>query len=97
MRDPKKIVRMALTTEKSTSLRTEQNKYVFMVDKKANKIEIKIAVEQLFKVKVKGVRTMNMRGKVKRLGRFEGKRPDWKKAIVELQAGETIEQLVQPT
>ncbi|MCJ7507677.1 MAG: 50S ribosomal protein L23 [candidate division Zixibacteria bacterium] len=97
MRDPKKIVRMALTTEKSTNLRTEQNKYVFMVDNKANKIEIKKAVEQLFKVKVKRVRTMNVRGKVKRVGRFEGKRPDWKKAIVELQAGETIEQLVQPT
>jgi large subunit ribosomal protein L23 len=97
VRDPKKIVRRALTTEKSTNLRTDQNKYVFMVDNKANKIEIKRAVEQLFEVKVKGVRTMNVRGKVKRLGRFEGKRPDWKKAIVELQAGETIEQLVQPT
>jgi large subunit ribosomal protein L23 len=96
VKDPKDIVKMALTTEKSTNLRADQNKYVFIVDNKANKIEIKRAVEQLFKVKVKDVHTMNMRGKVKRLGRFEGKRPDWKKAIVELRSGETIEQLVQP-
>ena len=97
MKDPRSIIKTAIITERSTNLRSEQNKYVFVVDVKANKIEIKKAVEQLFKVKVREVRTMNMHGKVKRLGRFEGKRPDWKKAIVQLHPGETIEQLVQPT
>ena len=97
MKDPKKIIKMALNTERSATLRAGQNRYTFVVDRNANKTEIKRAVEQLFKVKVKDVSTMNMHGKVKRMGRFEGKRPDWKKAIVRLNPGETIEQLVQAT
>ncbi len=97
MKDPRTIIKTALTTERSANLRTGENKYVFAVDRHANKIEIKKAVEQLFGVKVEHVTTMIAHGKVKRLGRFMGKRPDWKKAVVKLHAGETIEQLVQST
>jgi large subunit ribosomal protein L23 len=91
MRDPRKIIRIPLVSEKSTSMRINENKYVFKVDKKANKLEIKRAIEELFKVEVEDVATMMMHGKPKRLGRFEGRRPDWKKAIVRLKKGETIE------
>jgi large subunit ribosomal protein L23 len=85
------IIINPLVTEKSTIQREGQNQYSFKVDKRANKIEIKEAVERLFKVKVKEVRTVTMRGKVKRLGRRFGKRPDWKKAIVTLKEGDRIE------
>jgi large subunit ribosomal protein L23 len=78
-------------TEKGTKLRTKENKYLFVVDKNSNKLEIKRAVEDLFKVRVKKVTTMNQHGKLKRMGRFEGRRADWKKAIVQLMSGETIE------
>jgi len=91
MREPREIIRIPLVSEKSTSMRINENKYVFKVDKKANKLEIKRAVEELFKVKVEDVATMVMHGKPKRLGRFEGRRPDWKKAVVRLKKGETIE------
>ncbi len=67
-------------------------KYTFAVNKAANKIEIKKAVEEIFGVKVESVNTMNMLGKTKRMGRYEGKRPNWKKAIVKLTAdSKTIE------
>jgi len=91
MREPRKIIRIPLVSEKSTNMRINENKYVFKVDKKANKLEIKRAIEELFKVNVEDVTTMIMHGKPKRLGRFEGRRPDWKKAIVRLKKGETIE------
>jgi large subunit ribosomal protein L23 len=91
MREPRKIIRIPLVSEKSTNMRVNENKYVFKVDKKANKLEIKKAIEELFKVKVEDVTTMMMHGKPKRLGRFEGRRTDWKKAIVRLKKGETIE------
>jgi len=91
MNDPRKIIRMPLISEKSTNLRLDQNKYVFEVDRKANKLQIKEAVEELFGVKVEDVTTMMMHGRPKRLGRFEGRRPDWKKAMVKLKKGETIE------
>jgi large subunit ribosomal protein L23 len=68
-----------------------EGKYVFVVDKKANKIEIAKAVAEIFKVKVVSVNTANVTGKKKRVGRTVGKRPDYKKAIVKLAAGETIE------
>jgi large subunit ribosomal protein L23 len=61
------------------------------VAKTANKIEIKQAIEQLFRVTVLDVRTLRVRGKTKRLGRFQGRRPDWKKAVATLKEGETIE------
>lgn len=91
MIDPRKIIIMPLVSERSTGLRADQNKYVFEVDQKANKLQIKKAVEGLFKVKVERVTTMMMYGRPKRLGRFEGRRSDWKKAIVKLRKGEIIE------
>ena len=84
------IIIRPLITEKSTALMAE-GKYVFEVAKAANKIEIAKAVSEIFKVKVEGVNTINVTGKVKRMGRFIGKRSDYKKAIVKRAAGETIE------
>ena len=91
MREVHDIVLSPLVTEKSTIQREGQNQYSFKVDKRANKIEIKDAVERLFKVKVKDVKTFTVRGKVKRLGRRSGKRPDWKKAIVTVKEGDRID------
>jgi large subunit ribosomal protein L23 len=91
MKEPQQIIRRPLITEKSTQQKEESRQYVFEVDPKANKIEIKAAVEQLFKVKVTKVRTLNVLGKIKRLGRRYGKRPDWKKAIVTLKEGDRID------
>ena len=91
MREIHDIIISPLVTEKSTIQREGQNQYSFKVNKKANKIEIKGAVERLFKVKVREVRTATVRGKVKRLGRRFGKRPDWKKAIVTVKEGDRID------
>ncbi|MCX8117935.1 MAG: 50S ribosomal protein L23 [Desulfobacterota bacterium] len=91
MKEPQKIILRPLITEKSTFQKEEARQYAFEVDRHANKIEIKEAVEHLFKVKVDKVRTLNVLGKVKRLGRKYGKRPDWKKAIVTLREGDRIE------
>ncbi len=91
MKEPQKIILRPLVTEKSTRQKDESRQYIFQVDRKANKIEIKSAVERLFKVKVNDVRTLNVLGKVKRLGRRLGKRPDWKKAIVTLREGDRID------
>ena len=91
MREPRMIVRRALITEKGTTLRELRNQYHFEVSRDANKIEIKRAVETIFSVKVDHVRTMQMRGKVKRQGRFVGKRSDLKKAVVTLQPDQKIE------
>ncbi len=79
-----------LITEKSTALMAD-NKYTFVVPLKANKVEIRQAVEQLFKVKVLDVNTIRVLGKVKRMGKNSGKRPDYKKAIVKLAPGQRIE------
>lgn len=84
------IIIRPLITEKSTNLMAE-GKYVFEVAKAANKIEIAKAISQIFNVKVASVNTVNVEGKVKRMGRSIGKRSDYKKAIVKLAAGETIE------
>jgi large subunit ribosomal protein L23 len=86
MRDARDIIKKPLVTEKSTSL-MELGKYSFEVDTKANKVEIKKAVEELFKVKVKDVNTIRVTGKMKRMGAFIGRRPSWKKAIVTLEEG----------
>jgi large subunit ribosomal protein L23 len=91
MREVHDIVVSPLVTEKSTIQREGNNQYSFKVSRRANKIEIKEAVERLFKVKVREVRTATMRGKVKRLGRRFGKRPDWKKAIVTVREGDRID------
>jgi large subunit ribosomal protein L23 len=85
------IIKAPLITEKGTGLKGLHNQIVFKVDKRANKVEIRQAVETLFKTKVSGVKTMNMRGKTRRMGRNIGKRADWKKAIVKLAPGENIE------
>jgi large subunit ribosomal protein L23 len=85
------ILRRPLITEKSTTLKELQNKLFFEVDRRANKIEIKQAVEQIFKVDVLSVTTMNMDGKKKRAGRFFTHRPDWKKAIVTIKPGQRVE------
>jgi large subunit ribosomal protein L23 len=82
------ILRAPLITEKGTILRETENLYLFRVAKTANKIQIRKAVETIFKVKVESVRTVRVRGKVKRVGRRIGRRPDWKKAYVKLKAGE---------
>ena len=84
------IIIRPLITEKSTTLMAE-GKYVFEVAKAANKIEIAKAISQIFNVNVVSVNTVNVEGKVKRMGRSIGKRSDYKKAIVKLAAGETIE------
>lgn len=84
------VIKRPLVTEKTT-LAKEANKYHFEVDRRANKIEIGQAVEKLFKVKVLTVRTMNMAGKKKRVGRILGRKRDWKKAIVTLAPGSSIE------
>ncbi len=79
-----------LITERTTDLMTE-GKYVFVVDKRANKIQIADAVKEIFNVKVEDVNTVNVKGKTKRMGRTSGKTASYKKAIVKLAAGETIE------
>jgi large subunit ribosomal protein L23 len=89
------IIRRPLVTEKSTILREEGNVLAFEVDPGANKIEVKKAVEELFKVKVEEVRLFNVRGKMKRLGRWVGKRRDWRKAYVRLKAGEKAPEFVE--
>ncbi len=79
-----------IVTEKSTSQLNGLNDVVFEVNLGANKIQIKEAVEQFYGVKVDGVRTLVVRGKIKRSGRFSGKRSNWKKAYVRLAEGESI-------
>ena len=91
MRESYQIIKRPLLTEKSDRLREEKNQYVFEVEKHADKFEIRNAIEELFKVKVSKIRIQNYDGKVKRMGRFEGKRADWKKAYVTLAAGDVIE------
>ena len=91
MSDPRNIIKRALITEKGTLLRELRNQYVFEVARDANKIDIKRAIELVFSVKVHQVRTQQLRGKIRRNGRFVGKRSDWKKAIVTLEPDQKIE------
>ncbi len=88
--EPHQIIKLHISTERSTRLREKNNEYVFKVDKRANKFTIKKAVENAFKVKVDSVRTLIVPGKVRRMGRNEGKTGTWKKAIVRLKKDETI-------
>lgn len=88
--DPHRIIKLHIVTERSTALKEAQSEYVFKVDKRANKHVIKEAVELAFNVKVERVHTMIMPGKMKRMGRFEGKTPTWKKAIVRLKSKQVI-------
>jgi large subunit ribosomal protein L23 len=91
MKEAQKIIRRPLITEKSTQQKEANRQYAFEVHRDANKVEIQSAVERLFKVKVLKVHTSNVLGKVKRLGRKYGKRPDWKKAMVTLKEGDRID------
>ena len=91
MRDPKDIIKRPIITERSSDLMAKDNKYSFVVDKKANKTEVKYAVKELFNVEVEKVNVMNVRPKRRRVGKYEGKKPGYKKAIVKLAAGNSIE------
>ena len=91
MKNPHDVIIRALITEKGTKMREGGNRFLFRVHPDANKIEIKYAVEQVFGVKVEAVRTQNLLGKLKRMGRNVGRRPAWKKAIVTLREGDNIE------
>ena len=82
------LVISPLVTERSMVMRDEENKYAFRVHRRATKPEIKSAVESIFQVKVDHVRTINFMGKTARRGRFEGRKPSWKKAYVTLKHGE---------
>lgn len=89
MKDYRSIILEPVVSEKSVA-NMANNQYTFIVDKKANKIEIKKAIENIFKVHVMGVQTVNYTGKLKRVGRFMGRRSAYKKAIVRIKEGETI-------
>jgi large subunit ribosomal protein L23 len=89
MREARDIIIKPVVTEKSMNLMAD-NKYTFIVDRKANKTEIKNAIQEIFAVKVDKVRTMNLKGKPKRMGRFEGRTPSRKKAIITLKPGQKI-------
>lgn len=91
MREPHRVLLSPLITEKSNLQKEMMNQLVFEVDRQANKIEIRQAVEQAFNVRVMKVRTINMMGKKKRLGRFAGRRPNWKKAVVTLTPGDRVD------
>lgn len=95
MRDPREIVLEPILTEKALRLKEEANQYVFKVNEKANKVEIKEAVAKRFTVKVTGVSIINVKGKPRqrftKRGRVSGFTPKYKKAIVTLEAGETLE------
>jgi len=86
-----KVILRPLLTEKNAMLKETQNRVAFEVARDANKFEIKQAVEEAFKVSVEAVNVVNVKGKVKRLGRNLGKRRDWKKAVITLKEGSTIE------
>ncbi|MGI6488451.1 MAG: 50S ribosomal protein L23 [Syntrophomonadaceae bacterium] len=89
MRDYRDIIIRPIVTERSMNLLAD-NKYTFIVDRRANKTEIRKAIEDIFDVKVDKVYTMTIKGKKKRMGRFEGRRPNRKKAIVTLKPGHKI-------
>ena len=89
---PEDIIKRPLVlTEKGNALREEENQYLFEVDQRANKTEIRNAVEELFDVKVEKVRTLIVRGRVRRMGRGWAKTQNWKKAMVSVKDGETID------
>jgi large subunit ribosomal protein L23 len=84
-------IRRPIVTEKSNLIKDETNKVVFEVERTANKVEIKEAVQRLFNVTVEDVNVMNFQGKRKRVGRMFGRRQDWKKAVITLKKGDKIE------
>jgi len=90
MKDPYEIIIRPVITEKSTLLKEKNREVCFEVDPRANKNEIKKAAEQLFKIKVERVRVQNKRGKMRRVGRSEGRKKNWKKAYIKLKEGEKM-------
>jgi large subunit ribosomal protein L23 len=90
MKEVHSILRLPVITEKSTFEKEKLQTLTFKVARNANKVEIKGAVESIFKVKVASVRTANFHGKIRRQGRFAGRKPDWKKAYVTLKKGEKM-------
>jgi len=93
MLEPAEVILGALVTEKTERLRVSANQYTFKVAPGANKIQVRQAVERMFKVHVTDVRVMNLLGKQRRMGAFMGRRPSWRKAMVTLKQGESIEAL----
>ena len=93
MKDMFQIIKRPLLTEKSTRKKEEFNEVTFEVDRRANRSEVKMAVQTLFKVKVQRVNLLQMEGKKKRVGKKLGRTADWKKALVRLAPGEAIENL----
>ena len=89
------VIRRPLVTEKTSILREDGRTIVFQVASAANKLEIKRAVEQLLGAKVDSIRTSIAHGKVKRQGRYAGRRPDWKKAFVKLREGERMPEFLE--
>jgi large subunit ribosomal protein L23 len=89
------VIRRPLITEKGMTKKEEENTICFEVHTDANKLQIRAAVEKLFKVKVDDVRTVTTAGKLRRRGRFQGYRSDWKKAYVRLKAGEKIPEFAE--
>jgi len=89
------VIRRPITTEKTTVIREEGLTLVFQVATEANKIDVRRAVEQLFGAKVASVRTSLVHGKVKRQGKYSGRRSDWKKAYVKLREGEKLPEFLQ--
>ncbi len=91
MMDFYQIIKKPLITEKATKQKEQANQLTFEVDRRANKILVRNAVENIFKVKVLSVTVTNVKGKKRTVGRNVGRKPDWKKAIVRLAPGENIE------
>ncbi len=91
MKNSMQIIRRPVITERASNLQESQNKYVFEVLRSANKVDIQRAVEAMFEVEVVKVNTSTVHGKIKRLGRFQGRRSDWKKAVVTLADGHIID------
>jgi len=91
MKEARDIIISPIITEKSMDLMESNNTYTFQVAKDSNKVEIKNAIQEIFNVDVVNVNTMNLKGKEIRLGVHEGKRPDWKKALVKLAKDDEIE------
>jgi len=95
MKSAYEILRRPVITEKGLAIKENENTLVFLFSQKATKTEIKEAVQSIFKVKVRSVRTANYPGKERRRGKFAGYRPDWKKAYVRLRAGEKMPEYAQ--
>lgn len=89
--DVYQVLKRPLITEKGTRQKEQSNQMIFEVDRRANKVMVRNAVESIFRVKVLSVKLMSVKGKERRVGRNMGRRPDWKKAIVRLGSGENIE------